>query len=174
MASTYGPEVTFDLPSGEDAAQQVADACGLSPHESERWSKRGGEAPDDTRAAIHDALRYEYGGWVDGWQMLPRKVEYGGARLEVTMVPEDDVYPEGEEPEVQENPRHRLLDTLREYHQELGANTVAEDDLLDETAGDRATLREELARLEQQGEVYQPTPNQYRITSAEVEGDGGE
>lgn len=170
--STYGPQIVFDLPSGGDAAQQVASACALDAHESETWGKHSGEAPDDVRAAIGDALRATYGGWVDPWTLLPRRVEYGPARVEVTMVREDEVYEDDTEQEVDEGPRQRLLATLREYHEGLGAPSVAEDDLLTETQGDRATLREELAVLEKRGEVYQPSANQYRITDAEVNGGG--
>lgn len=171
--STYGPTVVFDLPSGGDAAQRVAEAAGVFHRETETWGKHSGEAPDDVRAAIGDALRHEFGGWVDPWSLLPRRVEYGAARIEVEMVPESDVYPEDDQ-EVEKGPKQRLMETLNEYHHEKQANTVAEDTLLAETVGDRDTLREELAALEQRGEVYQPQPNQYRVTSASLEGEHGD
>lgn len=65
-----------------------------------------------------------------------------------------------------DSPRQRLLATLTEYHEGLGANSVAEQDLLKDTEGDEETLREALERLEKQGEVYQPSDNHYRRTGA--------
>jgi len=171
MASTYGPQVMFDLPSGEDAAQRIASTCGLEqPGESTTWGKHSGEAPDDVRSAIYDALRAAYGGWVEAWELLPRRVEYSSARLEVTLAPVTDVYSdEGEGPGVDDGPRQRLLATLDEYHEELGAHQVETEALLTETEGDEDTLREELERLEKEGEVYQPAPDVYRRTGAEPE-----
>jgi len=61
-------------------------------------------------------------------------------------------------------PRQRLLATLTEYHEELGAESVAEQDLLMDTEGDEDTLRAELERLVRWGEVYQPHENHYRRT----------
>lgn len=169
MASTYGPQVTFDLPSGEAAAEHIRETLGLGNGEQVQWSKRN-ECPDDVRSALGDALRHEYGGWVNPWELLPREVRHDGARVRVTLAPLQQEY-EDDGPEVQEGPRQRLLATLREYHHELGAHQVEEDALLEETPGDRATLREELAVLERQGEVYQPQPTVYRLTSASPEAD---
>lgn len=170
MTSTYGPRVTFDLPSGSASAQRIASTAGLDQQETARWSKREGEAPDDVRAAIEDALRVEYGGWVDVWPLLPRRVEYGPARLEVELAVVEDEYPD-DGPEVQPSPRQRLLETLRHYHEDLHANEVAVSDLLAETEGDVDTLRQELERLERQGFVYERTQGYVRRTpSVESEG----
>lgn len=162
--STYGPEVTFDLPSGSDAAEKVRQAAGVEVRETQQWRKND-EAPDDVRAAIGDALRAAYGGWIQPWKLLPREVEYSPSRVKVTLVPYEETYEAEDEQAVGTGPRQRLLQTLREYHEELGAKTVAERDLLAETPGDTSTLREELARLERQGEVYQPDENWYAATT---------
>ncbi|AGM11780.1 hypothetical protein M201_gp03 [Haloarcula californiae tailed virus 2] len=167
MASTYGPQVVFDLPSGEDAAQRIASTCGLESGEATTWGKHSGEAPDDVRSAIGDALMAAYGGWVDPWALLPRRVDYDAARLEVTLAPVASAYEdEGEGPEVGDSPRQRLLGTLSEYHDELGADQVEREALLEETEGDEDTLREELERLEREGEVYQPAPDVFCRTGA--------
>lgn len=164
MASTYAPEVTFDLPSGSDEAQEVRRAVGLRDSESETWGKHSGECPDDLRSTIGHAVASAYDGCIDPWLLVPRRVEYDGARVRVKFAVESDVYPPGEEPDVADSPEQRVLETLREYHEELHANEVATQDLLDETAGEQATLRQALAELERRGEVYQPDPEHYRIT----------
>ena len=167
MPSTYGPQVTFDLPSGEDAAQRIADTVGLEDGEYETWAQ-GGEAPDDVRSALYDALRHEYDHGIDAWSLLPRRVEWDGARVTVTLAPVSTLYDdEGDGPEVDPGPRQRVLRTLKEYHEQLGANEVATSDLLAETVGDVDTLREELERLETRGEVYQPSDGYWRVTGAE-------
>lgn len=167
MPSTYGPQVTFDLPSGEDAAQRIADTVGLEDGEYETWAQ-GGEAPDDVRSALYDALRHEFDHGIDAWSLLPRRVEWDGARVTVTLAPVSTLYEdEGDGPQVDNGPRQRLLATLDEYHEELGANSVKRSDLLEETTGDVDTLREELERLEKKGEVYQPSESFYRRTGAE-------
>lgn len=166
MAATYGPRATFDLPSGSDAAKRIAATAGVEDGEAATWQKND-EAPDDVRSALYDAIRAEFDGWGPDWELYPRRVEKDGARLEVTFAPVVDVYsPEDELPEVQPGPRQRLLATLDEFHHELDANMVKRSDLLDETEGDVDTLLEELNRLEQEGEVYQPDESFYRRTGA--------
>ncbi|WP_135829988.1 hypothetical protein [Halorussus halobius] len=49
--STYGPEVTFDLPSGDDRVQQLVDAADLDHGDTQHY--RDGQAVDDD---LHDAL----------------------------------------------------------------------------------------------------------------------
>jgi len=64
-------------------------------------------------------------------------------------------------------PEQRLLDTLLEYHQELGSPEVAQGDLLAGTTGDEDRLLAALERLERQGEVYRPAPDHIRATHPE-------
>lgn len=170
MEGSTPPQVLFDLPSDTDAAQQVVDACGLDLDGSATYDEDG-EAPDDVRAAIGDALRATYGGWVEPWDLLPRRVEYTG-RVEVTLVRVKDVYEDPAEQPVAPGPRLRLKATLTDALDE-GQDGLPEYTLLSNTPGDINTLREELAELERRGEVYQPEPNHYRLADRTVEGDGG-
>lgn len=164
MAATYAPEVTFDLPSGSDEAQEIRRAVGLQASESETWGKHSGECPDDLRSTIGHAVAKATDGCLDPWLLVPRRVEYDGARVHVMFAVESDVYPPGEQAEVQKSPEQRVLAAIREYHHELGADEVAGDDIVQETQGEEATLRSALAVLERRGEVYQPTEGFYRIT----------
>lgn len=164
---TPSATITFHLPADTEAEQRVAATCDLTADGVRTWGPETGEAPDDVRGAIGDVLRATYGGWVNPWALLPRRVEYDGDLLEVVMLPITEGYENEAEIDVAEGPRKRLRRTLREYHEELGADQVKEDALLSETLGDRNTLREELAELERRGEVYQPHPNLYALTIRE-------
>jgi len=160
---------TYELRSDTDAAEKVASSTNTSEGATTTWDEDG-ECPDDVRAAVYDALKAAFGGGLEVWELLPREVQHGSEYVRVTLVPLTEVYQAEQEVEVDDGPRKRLLATLREYHEELGADQVEREALLEETEGDEATLLEELERLEQQGEVYQPAPDTFRITSAQVEG----
>jgi len=155
--------VRFDLPSDTEAAEKLARSTNTDRKETTQYEKDD-ECPDDVRAAVYDTLKAAFGDTLDVWALLPRKVANGPSYVSVTLVPVTSVYVNEQEQAVVDGPRQRLLATLDEYQQERQANMVAVQVLMAETEGDEATLHEELERLEQQGEVYQPEVGHYRRT----------
>lgn len=168
MTATYGPQVTFDLPSGADGAQQIAEELGVDVGESVTWGKQSGEASQAVRAAIKRALGDVYGYEPDTWQLLPRKVTRTEARVEVRMAPvdsqyEDEPMPVGVLPD--EKPRHAVLAAIGQLHKRGQPAVSAED--LEERLGDSLAgpqIDEALDSLEQMGSIYQREPGKWRRT----------
>ena len=91
--STYGPQLTFDVPSGEDYAKRLREAAGFGEHgqgfRSCHSNRRGSPEPDDE---LMDAVWATVDNSLGAAQLHGSldlvSVRYeGNARVEVTVVP---------------------------------------------------------------------------------------
>jgi hypothetical protein len=81
--STYGPEVVFDLPSGDDRVQQLLEAADIE-YGSSRHYRSGDHVEDDVTTALHEAVTQATKGHVqlDGFEL--HSITYETARVEIT------------------------------------------------------------------------------------------
>lgn len=81
--STYGPEVTFDLPSGDDRVQDLLDAADCDYGETQRY-RNGVEVGDDLRTALQEAIGPATHGRVNLSGFELHTIDHSAARVEIT------------------------------------------------------------------------------------------
>lgn len=81
--STYGPEVTVDLPSGDERVEQLVDVADLE-HGDKRHFRDGRDVDDELRAALAGAIKPATHGRVDLSGFELHTIEYSAARVEIT------------------------------------------------------------------------------------------
>jgi len=81
--STYGPEVTFDLPSGDDRVQQLADTADVEYGDTQHY-RQGDDVDDDLRAALREAILPATHGRVDLSGFELHTIDHSAARVEIT------------------------------------------------------------------------------------------
>ncbi len=81
--STYGPEVTFDLPSGDDRVQQLVEVADVE-HGGTQHYRNGEYVDDDLRDALHEAVRAATHGRVDLSGFELQTIDHAAARVEIT------------------------------------------------------------------------------------------
>jgi hypothetical protein len=80
--STYGPELAFDLPSGDDRVRQLVDAADLDHGDTQHY-RRGDDVDDDLRAALCEAILPATHGRVDLSGFELHTID-AGTRVEIT------------------------------------------------------------------------------------------
>jgi hypothetical protein len=80
--STYGPELTFDLPSGDERVQELLDAADIEHGETQRY--RDGHVGEDLRAALRAAIRPATHDRVSLSGFELHFIEHSAARVEIT------------------------------------------------------------------------------------------
>ncbi|WP_134668981.1 hypothetical protein [Halorussus marinus] len=80
---TYGPEVTFDFPSGDDRVQVLVEAVGLDYGESHHfWNSH--DVDDELRQALQEAITVATHGRVDLFGFELHTIDHTAARVEIT------------------------------------------------------------------------------------------
>jgi hypothetical protein len=81
--STYGPEVTFDLPSGDDRVRQLVEAADVEYGETQHY-RRGDDVDEDLRAALREAIKPATHDRVSLSGFELHTIDHAAARVEIT------------------------------------------------------------------------------------------
>ncbi|WP_135852588.1 hypothetical protein [Halorussus salinus] len=79
---TYGPEVTFDLPSGDDRVQDLLDAAGVEYGDAVHY--RTTPVADEITEALEAAVARATKGYIDLSEFDLHTINYESARVEIT------------------------------------------------------------------------------------------
>ena len=90
--TTYGPEVAFDLPSGDDRVQQLLVATSCEYGDTQRY-RDGVGVDEDLRVALREAITAATHGRVDPSGFELHCINHSGARVEITgsFTPEEEL-----------------------------------------------------------------------------------
>jgi hypothetical protein len=81
--STYGPEIVFDLPSGDERVQELLDAADCEYGETQRY-RRSDDVDDDLRTALEAAIKPATHDRVSLSGFELHTIEHSAARVEIT------------------------------------------------------------------------------------------